>query len=308
MTPAKLVSVPGSGDLRADRRHGYAVAALAEGDATAARDLFEQCLERAPEWPPGWFGLGEALLALGDGEGARAAFTRARDLDPSDRLGAAAHIARLSGAVGADSLSPAFIAGLFDQYAPRFDAHLVGALDYRAPSLLRDALRRAGAPERFRHVLDLGCGTGLMARALAGHTERIEGADLSAGMLAVARGTGLYARLEQADLVDFLAARQTGTADLIVAADVFCYVADLAPVLAAALPALADGGYFAFTIETHDGAGAVIGEERRVRHALDDVLHASRNKGFAPRLAECAATRRDRGQAVPGALIVLAKS
>ena len=46
------------------------------------------------------------------------------------------------------------------------------------------------------------------------------------------------------------------------------YVAELAPVLAEAERVLAAGGLLAFTTETHDGEGVVIGEGLRYAHAL----------------------------------------
>ena len=55
-----------SGDLIAERRFAYAKAAAEEGDFSAAAELFEQTLERAPRWAAAWFALGEAREKLGD--------------------------------------------------------------------------------------------------------------------------------------------------------------------------------------------------------------------------------------------------
>ena len=52
------------------------------------------------------------------------------------------------------------------------------------------------------------------------------------------------------------------------------YVADLAPVLAEAARVLAPGGLLAFTTETHDGEGVVIGEGLRYAHAAAYVRAA----------------------------------
>ena len=49
-----------AGDLIAERRFAYAKAAAKEGDLSAAAELFEQTLERAPNWAAAWFALGEA--------------------------------------------------------------------------------------------------------------------------------------------------------------------------------------------------------------------------------------------------------
>ncbi len=85
----------GSGDLIADRRFAYAEGALADGDAVAAFDLYEQTLERVPAWLPARLGLGKAALALGREAEARGAFEAVAAGDVDDLLGARAFLARL---------------------------------------------------------------------------------------------------------------------------------------------------------------------------------------------------------------------
>ena len=77
-----------SGDLIADRRYDLARGYAADGDLAAAADLYAQAVELAPGFASAWFALGEAREALGDRDGARAAFAQARDTDPQDRHGA----------------------------------------------------------------------------------------------------------------------------------------------------------------------------------------------------------------------------
>src|SRR5207253_3063461 len=79
--------------------------------------------------------------------------------------GATLHLARLRVGEPAPAMPPAYVASLFDQYAPDFDRALVEGLKYRGPAALLaaidQALRSQGEPRRFRRALDLGCGTGL---------------------------------------------------------------------------------------------------------------------------------------------------
>lgn len=294
-----------SGDLRADRRFAYARAALAEGDAVAARDLFAQTLELAPGWPPALHGLADAAQALGDIDTATEAARACLAADPEDRLGAALILARVAGHV---AMPAGYVAALFDEYAPRFDQHLTGALRYVAPDLIADAIRAARPTLAFQHVLDLGCGTGLMAKALPIAGARWTGIDLSAGMLARARASGLYARLEQGDLASFLAEAPPGAQDLVLAADVFCYVPDLAPVLGHVARVLVPGGLLAFTIQTHMGEGVVLGADQRVHHAPALVRGLAAEAGLACVSETAIAARQDRGHPVPGALFLLARA
>jgi SAM-dependent methyltransferase len=124
---------------------------------------------------------------------------------------------------------------LFDQYAPSFEAALVDDLGYRGPALLLAAvaIARAAAdrPLTFSRAIDLGCGTGLAARAFASIVDEIIGIDLSPRMIERARATGLYAEVDVAEIVEGLGGRPDGCADLILAADVMVYVHDMTPLL-----------------------------------------------------------------------------
>ena len=194
-----------SGDLIADRRYDLARGYAADGDLAAAADLYAQAVELAPGFASAWFALGEAREALGDRDGARAAFARARDADPQDRHGAALHLARLGGADPATGALQAYVRTLFDQYAPRFDRALED-LNYSAPARLREAITQHGT--RFGSMLDLGCGTGLAGAAFRPHVDWLAGVDLSPKMIEVARAKGLYDRLAVADIG--AASRRTG--------------------------------------------------------------------------------------------------
>jgi predicted TPR repeat methyltransferase len=299
-----------SGDLLADRRYAYAEAAWNEGDAAAAADLAGQALDLAPDFAPAHALLGRATAALGRTEEARRALERALALEPDDALGAGIDLAQLGVLPEAEAISTPYVRALFDEYARRFDRHLVKSLNYRAPDLLRDALRRASSrrfrPFRFGSALDLGCGTGLMARALADVADSVEGVDLSSRMLAAARKTKLYASLTEGDLLAFLAGREAGSADLVVAADVFVYVADLQPVHAEARRVLHRDGLFAYTVQSHGGPGFRLGADGRFAHAESHLRALAAEAGFKVVSCEAVSTRQDRGEDVPGLLLVLA--
>ncbi|AWN49677.1 SAM-dependent methyltransferase [Methylobacterium terrae] len=302
-----------SGDLLADRRYAWAEAALADGDAGAAAELAAQVLELAPAYGPAWLLLGRARAAdPGGREAAAEAFRAALALDPDDPLGARLHLAELGEAAGeadGDAISPAYVRALFDGYAGRFERHLVEGLGYRGPALIREALVRLRGPQaRFGTVLDLGCGTGLMARALDGLAGTLAGVDLSPGMLAEARRTGLYARLHEGDLRAFLDAEPPGKADLAVAADVFIYLRAIGPVFLEAARVLAPGGLLAFTIQGHPGErGAVLGADGRYAHGIASVREDAAAAGLTVALLEPAEIRRQNGVGVPGWLAVLAR-
>ncbi len=298
-----------SGDFRADRRYEYARSAFDEGDFEAAADLARQVIELAPDFAPAQAMLGRSAAELDLREEAIAALRRALALEPEDALGVRLDLARLGALSPGEAITNGYVRALFDDYAPKFDRHLTKSLAYRGPELIADALRRACSRRmreyRFGLTLDLGCGTGLMAQELAGHCASIEGVDLSPRMLEKAAKTKLYAALHENDLVGFLSGRPTGEADLVVAADVFVYMASLEAAFREAHRALRPEGLFAFTVQTHDGAGYVLGADARYAHGESYLRELAQTTAFGIVLLEQASTREDRGEPVPGLLAVL---
>ena len=294
-----------SGDLIADRRYDYARGYAAAGDLSAAADLYAQAVERAPHFASAWFALGEAREALGDRDGARAAFAQAQAADPQDRHGAALHLARLTGADPATEALHGYVRTLFDQYAPRFDRALAD-LSYAAPALLREAITQHAT--RFGTMLDLGCGTGLAGAAFRPHVDWLVGVDLSANMVDEARRKGLYDRLHVADIQSFLAAQRAAHAafHLVIAADVFAYVGDLPGACAAVAAVLAPSGLFGFTVETHDGEGAIVGAKMRYAHSAGFVRGALADAALTLVDLTHASSRTENRVPVPG-LLVLAR-
>jgi predicted TPR repeat methyltransferase len=309
MNETRPATATSSGDLRADRRFLYAEASAAEGDHAAAAELFEQCLEIVPDWAPARFALGVARERLGDFAAAIAAYERALTGDREGVLGASLALARLGATPIPATAAPAYVARLFDQYAPRFEEHLVDGLGYRAPALLREGVAevcaRTNRPMHFARALDLGCGTGLAGAAFRDCVGHFEGVDLSAGMIAQARAKGIYDALEFGDVIDHLQAAANHTFDLIFAADVLVYIGDLRPLFTRLARVLASGGLFAFTAESHDGRGYVLGAQTCYAHSRSYIERVTSGAGLTIRLMQRASTRNNKGTEVGGLIVVL---
>ena len=306
--PARLFL--SSGDMIADRRFEFARDLQLKGDLVAAADLLLQAVELAPNFASAWFTLGEIRAQLGENDDAIAAFRNARDADPDDRHGASLRLMRLGAEPLAD-MPQAYVQVLFDQYAPRFETALVDDLGYRGPSLLFKAVLsvRAAArkPAFFRHAIDLGCGTGLAATAFAREVDHFTGIDLSPRMIERARAGGLYAELEVTEMVEGLRGQRDASADLLLAADAMVYLADLAPVLGEARRVLVPGGLLAFTVETHDGDGVILGEGLRYAHAAGYVRGTIEAAGLTLSRLDDLSARNEDNAPVPGLVVVAAK-
>ena len=293
-----------SGNFTADRRFSYAQALRQEGDSAAAVEMMVQVLELAPAWAEGLFALGEMLVEADRPEDALGAFRAYLAVDPADSMGATLQLNLLAENTVTSSMPEAYVRRLFDEYAPRFDSALTGGLKYRAPALLRDAIEAVVPGRRFTRTLDLGCGTGLAGMALRDLTHWLGGADLSPGMIKAALAKNIYDQLIVMDMT--LALRSQGEpCDLIVAADSFVYLGDLAPIIRAAHKVLSETGVLAFTVQRYDGESYKLSKEHRFSHSYGYITAISEEAGFTIVASSDTYYRQEKGVDVPGLVFVM---
>ena len=269
---------------------------------TARRDGFaDACL----------FGLmGHALSNLGDQASARDAYQEALKLGPEDPY--VRHLVASGGAVpGAPRAPDDYVRTVFDGYAARFEAHLIG-LGYRVPGLVRQAVQarspKYAAGKSIGPLLDLGCGTGLVGVALSDMAlTSLAGVDLSPRMLDSAREKDIYHALHVAEVGEFLRA-DPQVYELIIAADVLCYFGDLQGVISAAHDRLLPGGLLIFTTENGedraDAAGWVLGPQGRYAHRSDYIRACLAAAGLLVQEFRNEALRREADRPVAGFLVV----
>jgi predicted TPR repeat methyltransferase len=284
-------------------RHGQALQYMERHDDALAS--YERALALDPGLAPAWTSLANILKHRGRADEAAAAFRRAIALGGDAALNGY-YLAGLTGAAAPRSPPRAYVERLFDDYADTFDAHLVGALGYRAHRLLLEPLQAQQGSARFRSALDLGCGTGLCGPLIRAVADRVDGIDLSAAMLARARALGVYERLEQADLVAHLE-HTDRRHDLVVAADVFIYVGALEPVFSGVQRVLEPGGMFCFSAELATNADFQLLPSLRYAHSERYLRRVAAQTGFTvERLVE-QPIREDQRRPIPGLYAYLRK-
>lgn len=215
-------------------------------------------------------------------------------------------LAACGGAPAPTRAGDEYVRNTFDRFASSFDQQLLQYLDYRAPQVLVDALKRV-LPEAARalDVLDAGCGTGLCGPLLRPYARRLVGVDLSGGMLEKARQRGDYDELAEAELTGYLQ-QHAGAYDVVASADTLVYFGDLAPVFAAAFAALRPEGWLGFSLEAHEGQGIELSASGRYRHArkyVEDALYAA---GYVDVRIVADSLRKEAGQPV-ASWVVLAR-
>ncbi len=281
----------------------------------AARAL-ERALRMAPDDRQSAFLLADLRLQAGEAEGAESVWSKvfaARPEDADIRLRAATQLAHfgaqeaarrfvelarpihpdpqehafMAAAITGDAPpplpDPGYIARFFDRTAGHYDQSLAG-VQYRGPEVLAASLDRLGITTGAGlTVLDAGCGSGLSARILAPVAGRLDGLDISPGILEEASRTGAYKKLFTLDL-----AREDppepGLYDLIAAIDVLIYTGDIALPLATIAKALKPGGRVLFTAEAAPDTpdSWQLTPTGRYRHGEGLIRDALAATGFTP--------------------------
>lgn len=120
---------------------------------------------------------------------------------------------------------PREVATRYDAWARSYDDDLT-SWSYRAPTVVAEIV--VAREPTAGSVLDVGCGTGLVGRALRarGFAGRILGLDISRASLEIARESGAYDSLEQADLQRRLVV-EDDSVDAVVCVGVMTYLPDV---------------------------------------------------------------------------------
>jgi predicted TPR repeat methyltransferase len=205
------------------------------------------------------------------------------------------------------------VASAFDQFSESYDDKMSHS-NYTAPQLLFDAMQEflPGIPNRLA-ILDAGCGTGLCSGLFRPLAHRLDGVDVSCGMIEKARQRGLYDHLETLDLISYLTKSST-TYDLIISAGVFQFFSNMETLFAGANKVLRNGGYLSFTVDKLDAEGRKYEVSPRANsmylHHPDYICSVATATDFAIVKSREIIDRNDmiQNKPVPGILYVLQKS
>ena len=293
-------------DIETESTYSVGKTALVHGRFDVAIRCYTKILDMDPEYDDAIWGLAEANYGNRDLKQALKWYQTYSDKYPDD------HEARHMVAALGDGPKPArasddYVRETFDHFAEDFDKQLLEDLEYRAPKLIH-ALFREVSPGDVTdlEILDAGCGTGLSGIDFKAHARVLTGVDLSSEMLKLAKARGLYDELHEGELAGFMRANPERF-DLIVAADVFCYIGDLAESLDAAFKTLKTGGLMIFSVEAQSKRGYSLTGSGRYAHKPAYVRKAAHAAGFTEIKGRTDTLRMEYGEPVKGYLTALRK-
>ena len=157
---------------------------------------------------------------------------------------------------------------LFDAFADNYD-EVLKKINYSVANRIAELIENINGV-----VIDLGCGSGLVAANSRNLQQKFIGVDISAKMLEKAKMTGKYEKLIKSDISEYL--RTKPSADLFVAADVLCYFSDLREFFAAV-----KGHKLCFSVEAlEDEKDYVLLASGRYAHSKKYVENLLAENGF----------------------------
>jgi predicted TPR repeat methyltransferase len=202
-----------------------------------------------------------------------------------------------------------YIIEVFDAYAEKFEKSLVQTLKYFAPFALVKFIQKSSPDtSSIQTILDLGCGTGLLGKAVVDVFPAVSlvGIDISENMLAKAQEKNIYAELHNAELLEYLQQSQSSF-DLITATDVLIYFGNLSAIFDQIYRCLKPGALFGFSIEIMQRGTFKLTPSGRYQHSLSYIESLRSSSGFSKIYSQAIDLRKEYGNIVAGYLVLLQK-
>lgn len=275
------------------------------GELHESVEAYLQAAERMPESDTVHFNVGLLLNRQGRYDDALTHLRRALEINPA-RSDAEHLVAALEGRT-TRTAPPEYIRKLFDDYAPRFEAHLVGDLKCRIHLDMVGLINQHRRLRRFARALDLGCGTGLAGVAARGFVDQLIGVDISEKMLRQAEVKGVYDSLQATEIHRYLEENDEPL-DLVMASDVFIYIGALDPMIGLLGARVSEGGLISFSVEAEVPAASwLLRPSGRFGHGDAYISMLMEENGF--RIVDKLRTdlRTDRGKPIPGIIYLAEK-
>jgi predicted TPR repeat methyltransferase len=291
-------------NAEAFNNHGIALREL--GKLDDAVESYSKAIAIKPDYAEAHNNLGNVLNDLACREEALECFRRTLSLNPNHAL--ARHmVAALTGET-TESAPDEYVTKLFDEYARKFDRHLVESLGYDTPERLAELVRNA-LPERltFDRGADLGCGTGLSGAAFRKLSGWLVGIDLSPEMLKQARQKRVYDEIILGNITDALTGMDNHF-DLFICTDVLIYVGDAEEIFAIAAKRASPGAVFCLSTEEFDGEGYVLRPTGRYAHSDAYIETVAAGHGFKLVAKQDALIRKGEAGPIPGRHFLLEKT
>jgi len=267
-----------------------------------SKQSYLTALNLKPNFAEAYNNLGNVLKQLGQKEDAKSNYKLALIHNP--KLQTAKH--QLDALNGDNpKIAPReYVEQLFDNYAIRFEDSLVKNLEYKIPKIITQMILNNKQNKSLGSVLDLGCGTGLVGKEIKIKCQYLEGIDLSNAMLNQAREKGVYDRLVQKDIIDYLTTKDLNF-DYFISTDVFIYVGDLSKIFHLIKSRNKKNGKLAFSIENNGINDFMLEKTGRYSHSTKYIEYLCNKFDYKIIKYEDQIIRKEKNEKIKGSLFLL---
>ncbi len=282
-----------------------------------AKEEFIYAINIEPRHPEPYFNIGKLYNKKNETDIAKEYFLKALDADIQTHMSHADefihavkfYLSNIDDPELFNIEKKEFVAELFDGYADKFDEHLIHGLQYKTPEII-NALLISYISKKDNVTVDLGCGTGLCGKYLKKLSAEITGVDLSAAMIEKARELDLYDHLIVGEITEALNNNDM-MYDLIIAADVFVYIASLKDIFNASSQHMKTDSFFIFSTELLEdelNSDYILFETGRYKHSNYYINKLISDSGFELIKHKFCTLRKENGKDVKGCVTILRKT
>ena len=243
------------------------------GKLDQAEKSYNKAIQLKPNFAVTYLNMGIFLKEIGKTDEAIKYFEKTIKIDPQDKLGANLELACL-GKRKIPTKTPTNYMKNFYKVKSKTWSNLE-TNKYFGRDLIEDAFKQTHTKQKKINILDLGCGTGGLARFLHSYANTLTGLDFSKEMLNEAKKTGFYDSLLNKRLEEYLSETSIYY-DSIVAAAVMIHFLDLESVFELINERLKLNGKFIFSVF----------ESNKNDKELNSFLMYSHSDDYITRLAE----------------------
>lgn len=277
---------------------------IAIGQKHEAIKIFDKVLESNPNNTNALNIRGALLISLKEYSQALNDFQASLKINPNDEeaLFAVSAISSSGQAIKTAPLN--YVKNLFNNYSGHFEEHLIKKLEYKTPQLLFDQFIEHYKLKNKINILDLGCGTGLSGEAFNAIKLRLDGVDLSNGMIEQCAKKKIYDALYCDDIVEFMINSEMKY-ELVVCADVLVYLGDLTKFFESLRNVVSKNGWVSFSVESTNSETYELKPTRRFGHSYHYINQLALTNNFKVINIEKKFIRKEAGEPIEGLVVLL---
>ena len=217
------------------------------GKLDEAEASLRQAITLKPDHAEAHYNLGKVYKKIAKYSKAVECFEKTLELSSEDLMGATLQLATLGKRKIPDKTPEKYMREFYRKKSKNWNNFDKKKNNYRGHLLIENAFKKTHNISKKIDILDMGCGTGSLARILRPYARSLVGVDLSPDMLFKAKEICLYDSLYEKDLSQYLG-EVLNYYDTVVAAAVLIHFNDLDNIFFLVRDSLKINGRFIFSI------------------------------------------------------------